>query len=122
MAKRIVIDLSRQLLFAYDGSQLVFKFDCATGDRRNPTPLGQFQIFQKNRFHFSSQYKVQMDYALFFNQGIAIHEAVGVMTVSYLRFAGLDSLGSHGCVRLSKDHARMLFDWAPVNTAVDVQR
>ncbi|WP_444996219.1 L,D-transpeptidase [Aliikangiella sp. IMCC44359] len=31
---------------------------------------------------------------------------------------GFDSLGSHGCVRLSEDNARALFNWAPMHTPV----
>ena len=121
MAKRIIVDLSRQILFAYDGDKLVYQFDCVTGDRENPTPPGRFQISRKHRFYRSRTYNAQMDYAMFFNQGIAIHQAYLVMAVSYLKFAGLDSVGSHGCVRLSEHHARILFDWTPINTSVEVR-
>lgn len=121
MAKRIVVDLTRQVLLAYDGDKLVYQFDCATGDRENPTPPGRFQISRKHRFYTSHTYHVPMNYAMFFNQGIAIHQAYLVMTVSYLKFAGLDSFGSHGCVRLSEHHARILFDWTPINTSVEVR-
>jgi lipoprotein-anchoring transpeptidase ErfK/SrfK len=120
MVKRIIINLTRQVLMAYDGGKLDYQFDCASGDRANPTPPGRFQIGTKNRFHFSSQYKVPMNYAMFFNRGIAIHQAIGVRPISYLKFAGFDSYGSHGCVRLSEHDASILFDWTPLNTSVDV--
>jgi lipoprotein-anchoring transpeptidase ErfK/SrfK len=121
MAKRIVVDLSRQILFAYDGDKLVYQFDCVTGDRDNPTPPGRFQISRKHRLYTSHTYHVPMNYAMFFNQGIAIHQAYMVTAISYLKFAGADFFGSHGCVRLSESHARTLFDWAPMRTSVEVR-
>ena len=32
-----------------------------------------------------------------------------------------DWFGSHGCVRLSEEDARTLFDWAPINTKVEIR-
>lgn len=123
MNKKIIIDLNRQVLFAYEGDELVHKFDCATGAGDTPTPTGRFQVSHKFRHYTSRTYGVAMNNAMFFNffEGIAIHEAFGVLTTSYLKFAGVDSVGSHGCVRLSQRDARTLFDWAPVGTSVEVR-
>ncbi len=33
----------------------------------------------------------------------------------------LNLIGSHGCIRLAHSHAVILFDWAEVNTAVEVK-
>ncbi len=119
--KHIIVNLSRQTLTAYEGSQIVYNFDCATGDRDNPTPRGIFSINRKHRDYVSRQFNRSMDYAMFFNQGIAIHESHVVTPMSYAKSFGLDYFGSHGCVRLSGSDAKKLFDWAPVGTMVEVQ-
>ncbi len=63
-----------------------------------------------------------MNYAMFFSRdGKAIHEAIGVGVTSYLRFLGVTSLGSHGCVRLSSEHAATMFAWTPVGTKVHIE-
>ena len=121
MAKTIKVFLSRQILIAYDGTKESFKFDCATGDKSHPTTPGLFPIFKKDRKHFSHKYKVQMDYAMFFTQdGKAIHMSHLVGPVSLLKSLGMNSFGSHGCVRLSEADAAALFDWTPLHTVVAV--
>lgn len=119
--KRIEVLLGRQVLIAWDGNRKVFEFDCATGDRDHPTDTGHFRIFRKHRAYMSQTYKVPMDYAMFFTRdGKAIHKARMVRPTSYLKWAGFDYFGSHGCVRLADGDAIALFDWAPMGTPVDV--
>jgi lipoprotein-anchoring transpeptidase ErfK/SrfK len=121
MSKRIKVLLGRQVLLAYDGQTEKFKFDCVTGDSDHPTTPGHFTIFSKHRTYTSIKYKVPMDYAMFFtHDGKAIHKSNVVGPLSYLKWAGFSSVGSHGCVRLTEIDARTLFDWTPLGTAVDV--
>lgn len=121
MSKRIVVNLRRQVLTAYDGTQQVYRFDCCSGDKDHPTDAGKFKIFSKHRKYTSKKYKVPMDYAMFFTKdGKAIHMSHAVGLTSLLKYLGADSVGSHGCVRLSEDDARTLFEWTPMHTTVEV--
>ena len=53
--------------------------------------------------HFSDEYdQAPMPYAIFFSRGLAIHGTT---------LPGLGRPASHGCVRLSVDHARELYEW-----------
>ena len=53
--------------------------------------------------HFSDEYdQAPMPYAIFFSRGLAIHGTYQ---------SGLGRPLSHGCVRLSVDHARELYEW-----------
>jgi lipoprotein-anchoring transpeptidase ErfK/SrfK len=62
-----------------------------------------------------------MDFAMFSTtDGKAIHKGVAVGLCSYLKYAGADSIGSHGCVPPDEDAASRLFDWAPMHTPVIV--
>src|ERR1700678_4511759 len=83
--KRIEVNISRQVLTAFDGDQIVYQFHCATGDQAHRTPKGRFKIFRKEERYVSHQYNRRMDYAMFFNHGVAIHEAYLVELVSYLK-------------------------------------
>jgi lipoprotein-anchoring transpeptidase ErfK/SrfK len=119
---RIVVSLERQKLLAYENETVVYEFDCATGDGANPTPKGDFRIQpgRKYRKYRSKQYDAQMDYAMFFHKGYAIHMAYAVGITSYLKWAGVQGVGSHGCVRLSENDARELFDHTPCQTPVKI--
>lgn len=117
--KNIEVNLKRQVLFAYENDKKVYEFDCVSGDEDHPTNIGTFTIFRKERKYRSKKYNVQMDYAMFFtNDGKAIHQGYAVGPLSYIKFVGIDAIGSHGCVRLAESDARTLFDWTPLHTKV----
>ena len=44
MSKRIEVNLSRQVLLAFDGATQDFCFDCVSGDDSHPTPVGHWTI------------------------------------------------------------------------------
>lgn len=122
LSKRIVVNLNRQTLTAFEGNKEVFFFDCVTGDKDNLTPPGSFKIYRMHRNYVSRQYNRQMNYAMFIYRGIAIHQAYVVGASSYLKMMGLDFglLGSHGCIRLKEEDARTLFDWSSKGLPVEV--
>jgi lipoprotein-anchoring transpeptidase ErfK/SrfK len=121
--KQIIVDLSDQNLYAYEGARLVHSFYCASGDRVHPTATwpSLHSIFRKHEIYRSKTYNAQMDYAMFFTvDGKAIHQSNAVGITSILKDVGINQLGSHGCIRLSKAHASKLFTWAPMKTPVFV--
>lgn len=119
MAKRIEVNLNRQVLLAFNGGTQVFVFDCVSGDDAHPTPPGHWRVLRKHRFYVSHTYHVRMDYAMFFTTtGEAIHQSHVVGPLSYLKYLGVDSIGSHGCVRLAEEDAAALFAWTPMGTPV----
>jgi lipoprotein-anchoring transpeptidase ErfK/SrfK len=124
-AKRIVVDLDTQTLKAYEGADVVFAFDCVTGDKNHPTDAGTFHVFQKDKNHISHAYNVPMHYAMFFtHDGKALHQYHGLVPLAIVRAlkeSVTDYLGSHGCVRMTEADAKVLFDWTPVGTAVQIQ-
>lgn len=119
--KQIIVDLDDQNLYAFEGSQLKYKFYGASGDADHPTATKPqlFHIFRKHEKYVSKTYNARMDYAMFFTyDGKAIHQSNAVALTSILKDIGFNYFGSHGCVRLSQDNARDLFRWAPMNTPV----
>jgi lipoprotein-anchoring transpeptidase ErfK/SrfK len=123
-SKVIKVDLTAQLVDAYDGSERIHRFECVSGDKDHPTDRGKFKIQRKHEIYRSRAYNVQMNYTMFFTaDGKALHQYHGAVPLSVVRtFRGKVSewFGSHGCVRLSETDARALFEWAPLGTTVEV--
>ena len=96
----IVVDLSEQMLFVYDGHELVAVSTVSTGKKGHETPTGSFEILQKREEHYSNLYD---DAPMPFMQrltwdGIALHAG-----------AVKSQPASHGCVRLPLNFAEKLF-------------
>lgn len=119
--KTILVDLDDQNIYAYNGPCLEYEFYCASGDKLHPTAIwpSLHSIFRKHKIYRSRTYNAQMNYAMFFTvDGKAIHQSNAVGLTSVLKDIGLNQLGSHGCVRLSEENAKILFDWAPMRAPV----
>ena len=80
-----------------------YAWKVSTGIAAYDTPDGEFQAFRMERDHFSREWDdAPMPYSIFFTQeGHAIHGSYDVKH--------LGRPASHGCVRLSKEHAATLF-------------
>lgn len=74
--------------------------------------------------HVSRAYGVPMHWALFFTaDGKAFHQYHGLLPLSVVRAAKenmTDWFGSHGCVRLTEDNAKALYQWADFRTHVTI--
>ncbi|MDO8669685.1 MAG: L,D-transpeptidase family protein [Candidatus Buchananbacteria bacterium] len=123
-SKRIIIDRSEQMLYAYDNDGLFMKEPISTGLELTPTPRGIFTIFRKTPSRYmqgpipgiADQYYdlPGVPWNLYFTyQGAAIHG-----TYWHENFG---KQASHGCVNLAPKNAEKLYNWAGVGTFVIVQ-
>src|ERR1700687_2378860 len=96
---------AQQMTVTVDGAQR-YVWPVSTGKGRYDTPAGEFQPSRMERTHFSREWDdAPMPHSIFFTQiGHAIHGSYDVKH--------LGQPASHGCVRLSPQHAAMLY--APV--------
>jgi L,D-transpeptidase-like protein len=100
----ITIDKSaQQMSVAVDGAQR-YAWPVSTGRPGYDTPSGNFKPNRMDADHYSQEWdNAPMPHAIFFDlDGHAIH---GFFDVKHLGRAV-----SHGCVRLSPDHAQTLFN------------
>ena len=89
----------QRMVVAVDG-QPRFKWWVSTGARGYATPSGHYKVSWLDEHHKSKQYNdAPMPYAIFFNEGKAIHGFAG----------SVGGPASHGCVRLSTGNAKTLF-------------
>jgi len=122
--KHIVVDLSTQLVTAFEGEKLVFSQRCASGVKGTDTPKGEFTTYHKGP-------SVHMT-----NEGDAIEEETvyslpGVPWCSFFTGAGNAFHGtwwhndygrprSHGCVNLPSEAAKFIYRWTKPNVPPDV--
>ena len=123
-SKRIIVDRSEQMLYAYDNDGLFMKEPVSTGLELTPTPRGIFTVFRKTPSRYmqgpipgiTDQYYdlPGVPWNLYFTyQGAAIHG-----TYWHENFG---KQSSHGCVNLAPMSAEKLYYWAEVGTFVIVQ-
>ena len=99
----IRVDKAAQIMtVTVDGMQR-YAWPVSTGMADYDTPAGDFQAFRMERHHFSREWDdAPMPYSIFFTQeGHAIHGSYDVKH--------LGRPASHGCVRLAKANAAVLF-------------
>jgi lipoprotein-anchoring transpeptidase ErfK/SrfK len=93
------IDLARQLLSVFRGGHEIGSAVILYGSDGKATPTGSFTILEKDPNHYSRSYDAPMPYMLrLTNDGVAIHG-------SNVR----EGRGSHGCIGIPLDFARLLF-------------
>lgn len=117
--KRIEVDLKRQRIIAYEGSQPVFTARTATGYFPGDTPQGEYRIERKQPTrHMASDLEGNE------------FDLPGVPWVCYISWTGVSLHGtywhnnygtpqSHGCINLSPEAAKWIYRWTdpfvPVN-------
>jgi len=125
--QRIVIDISEQRLYAYDGDQLVHDFIASTGIKSSPTITGTFQVLSKDEEAYASIWDLNMPHFVavyesapgFFN---GIH---GLPTLSSGRTLWAGYLGrpvSYGCIVVGLEDAATIYEWAELGTLVEIRQ
>ena len=119
--KEIHVYIKAQVLVALENGEEVYSFDIVTGRDGKETTAGKYRIFRKHEKYTSKTYGSEMPYTMFFTaDGKAIHGTQMATLRSYLHSYLTESVGSEGCVGLTDDHAKALFDWAPMGATVVV--
>ncbi len=120
--KRIEINISTQRFYAYEGDRLVYNWPTSTGLRGRDTAAGHFKVQSKIEMAWSSIWQLKMPYWLgIYNVGRVengIH-ALPIRTDGSVMWGGLlGQRASYGCVILSTQAAKTLFNWAEIGTPV----
>ena len=111
----IDINLSQQMLYAFEGDTLVNSFLVSTGTSAHPTVTGQYNIYVKYTYTDMAgpgYYLPDVPYTMYFYRGYGIHG-----TYWHSNFG---TPMSHGCVNMQTDEAGWMFNWASVGTLVNV--
>jgi len=111
--KRVEIDLTAQVLRAWEGNRLVMKTHISSG-RNRATPTGRFSAGWKNADHYSSLYNnAPMPWAVQVSGNIFIHGFTSVPNYP----------ASHGCIRVpltGMNPAKRFFTWVDPGTPISI--
>lgn len=111
----IDVNLSQQMVYAYEGNTLVASFVVSTGTWQYPTVTGQYRVYIKYRYKDMSgpgYFLPDVPYTMFFYKGYALHG-----TYWHNNFG---TPMSHGCVNLTISDAEWLYNFSSVGTLVNV--
>lgn len=119
--KSIVVNLSDQWMYAYEGENQVYDAPVSTGRDGMQTPTGTFSIYAKLKVQTmdgvtdGEKWVVpNVPNVMYISGGVALHG-----TYWHNRF-GTGARLSHGCINLPLGAASWLYNWAPAGTTVRV--
>ena len=108
---KVVVSLSRQLAWVYQGDEIIGVATVSSGKKGHESPWGIFPVMEKRKVHRSNRYSnAPMPFMHRLNKwGVALH---GGAIPGYP--------ASHGCIRLPIKFAEKLFGVTKVGTSVIV--
>jgi LysM repeat protein len=115
--KWVEVSIGTQALTAYEGNTPVYSAKISSGTSRYPTVEGTFRVYAKyvrtrmRGGQGADFYDIpDVPYTMYFYSGFALHGAYW--------HNNFGQPMSHGCVNLSTEAAKWLYDWAPIGTMV----
>ena len=111
----IDVDLTNQMVYAYEGDTIVNSFVVSTGTWMTPTVTGKYKIWiklKKTNMSGPGYYLADVPYVMYFYKGYGLHG-----TYWHNNFG---TPMSHGCVNLRIPDAEWLYYWASEGTVVNV--
>ena len=123
-SKYILVDISEQHMYVYDGDTLVYSFVASTG-MGNSTRVGTFAVQSKIPNAYGSTWDIWMPnwLGIYYSHGLenGIH-ALPILSNGATLWAGfLGRPVSYGCVVLDTYDSQLLYDWAEIGTPVEIQ-
>ncbi|MBT7782542.1 MAG: L,D-transpeptidase, partial [Anaerolineae bacterium] len=122
--KYVLVDISEQRLYAYQGNTLVYSFIASTG-MNGGTATGNFSVLNKIPSAYGSTWDIWMPswlgiyWAGSLQNGI---HALPIMSNGATLWAGyLGTPISYGCVVLGSYEASLLYNWVNIGTPVNIQ-
>ena len=123
-SKYILVDISEQHMYVYEGDVLIYSFVASTG-MNNATRVGNFAVQSKIPNAYGATWNIWMPswLGIYWSGGLenGIH-ALPILPSGATLWAGF--LGrpiSYGCVVLGSYEAQVLYDWAEIGTPVEIQ-
>jgi len=122
--KYILVDISEQHLYAYEGDALVFSFVASTGIG-NSTRVGTFSVLDKIPNAYGSTWNIWMPYwlGIYWSHNLenGIH-ALPILPGGSILWEGyLGSPVSYGCVVLGTSEAQLLYEWVEIGVPVEIR-
>ncbi len=124
--KKLVVDISEQRCWRYEGDKLLNTWRCSTG-RNNSTKVGRFRVQSKIRKAYGSTWNIWMPWwlGIYWSGPVenGIHGLPWNAKTGRRTWAGLVGTPiTYGCVMLNDKAAETLWRWADIGTLVIIKR
>jgi len=133
--KRIIVDLDRLWLVAYENNEVVFHWPVSSGRNEAPTYPGVYQILSKDGTAYGSGFSLcgesgacaqwEMDYFMsIYEVGPGLmngfHGAVRLPNGGFLDGGSQQVRSTFGCVMSDNSQAQQLYEWAEEGVVVEI--
>jgi hypothetical protein len=132
--KRIIVDLDRRYLVAYENGEVIMSWRVSIGQDAAPTIPGVFQVLSHAEKAYGSGFSLcgdagcaqwEMDWFMGIYEvtpGLmnGFHGAVLLPNGAYLDGGALGNKSTFGCVMANNEEAKRLYEWAEVGTIVEI--
>lgn len=122
--KYVLVDISEQRVYAYQGNTLIYKFIASTG-LNNATATGSYSILNKIPNAYGSTWDIWMPNWLGIYWAGTLQNgfhALPILSSGARLWAGyLGAPISYGCIVLGPYDAQLLYDWVNIGTPVEIQ-
>jgi len=124
--QRILVDVSEQRMYVYEGDDLKWKWIISTGEPGRDTAIGNFKIQSKIPMAYASTWNLDMPHWLGIYWSGPLENGIHALPIKrdtgYKLWDGfLGQRVSYGCVILSDEDAETLFNWVDMGTPVIIQ-
>jgi hypothetical protein len=123
-AKYILVDISEQHMYVYNGDTLLYSFVASTGIN-NGTRAGTFAVQSKIPNAYGSTWNIWMPnwLGIYWSGGLenGIHALPILPSGATLWEGYLGRPISYGCVVLGTYESSLLYDWAEIGTTVEIR-
>ena len=127
----LTVDLTNQVVTAYSKdefgnySKMERQMICSAGEDVTPTPTGTFHITRRrNRWHYFRKFNVWAQYMTQFNGEYLFHSILysrrDEKTINRTSVRKLGEPASHGCIRLTPEDAKWIYDNCLEGTPTEV--
>lgn len=118
----VYLNLSEQKTYVYEGSSdnwnLIKTFESSTGLDGKETPKGIFDVTDRGEWFYAEEFEQGAKYWVQFMGDYLFHSVPYDKTQSIVLDETLGEPASHGCVRLSVEDAKWLYDNIEDNTKI----
>jgi LysM repeat protein len=126
--KRIVVNITKQKMWDYENGKVKWEWQASTGIRSSPTNPGVFQIQTHEPNAYAANWNLWMPYFMGIYRPVPISNFMngfhGFPKRGGTQLLWTDDLGhpvTYGCILVSSENAKTLFDWAEEGTVVVIQ-
>ena len=121
----VYVDTNAQVTNVYKGNlnnwSLIKSMSCSTGKKGSETPTGVFDVREKDEWFFSERYQQGGKYWIQFQGDYLFHSVPYAKDKKTILDTTLGTAASHGCIRLSLEDSKWLYETINAGTKVIIK-